>query len=192
MIFIIRHGQTDLNRAHVLQGRSNYPLNEKGTAQAEKAAVWFRENGIVFSHVFSSPLDRAVRTAAVCAPDMNIITDERLTEMDYGPYEGTDLKSPPPEIVSFFRDFVRNPAPCGMEQLREVRERTGEFLREVSGLSGNILVSTHAIAMKGLLENLDAGAEGKYWSRYIGNCAVFGADHADGRFGRPLEMYPGT
>lgn len=27
MIYIIRHGKTELNKANVLQGRSNYPLN---------------------------------------------------------------------------------------------------------------------------------------------------------------------
>ena len=48
MIYVIRHGQTDLNQSGLLQGRSNYPLNEDGILQAEKAAAWFLENGISF------------------------------------------------------------------------------------------------------------------------------------------------
>ena len=39
MIYIIRHGKTELNKAKVLQGRSNYPLNEEGVRQAEEAAA---------------------------------------------------------------------------------------------------------------------------------------------------------
>ena len=51
----------------------------------------------------------------------------------------------------FFRDFVHNPAPKGMEPLGDVVRRTGEFLEAVKAFSGNILISTQAIAMKGML-----------------------------------------
>ena len=37
-LYIIRHGQTELNSRQVLQGRSDYPLNEAGIAQAQAAA----------------------------------------------------------------------------------------------------------------------------------------------------------
>ena len=36
MIYIIRHGETAKNKANVLQGRSNAPLNELGRQQAVK------------------------------------------------------------------------------------------------------------------------------------------------------------
>ena len=92
MIYIIRHGKTELNKANVLQGRSNYPLNEEGIEQAKKAAEDLRE--IHFDHVFSSPLTRAVQTAEIICPDIKPVIDERLIEMDYGPYEGSDLENP--------------------------------------------------------------------------------------------------
>ena len=38
MLYIIRHGQTELNTKMLMQGRSDYPLNETGIAQAEEAA----------------------------------------------------------------------------------------------------------------------------------------------------------
>lgn len=38
MIYIVRHGQTEMNNRKVLQGRSDYPLNDAGIAQAQKAA----------------------------------------------------------------------------------------------------------------------------------------------------------
>ena len=186
MIYIIRHGKTDLNRANVLQGRSDAPLNEEGVRQAETAAAGLKE--VRFEHVFSSPLIRAVQTAGIVAPDRTPILDDRLIEMDYGPYEGTDLNRLPPEILTFFRDFAHNPAPEGMEQLSSVLARTGAFLEEIRLLPGNILISTHAIAMKGLLECLTPESNGGYWSKYIGNCAVYIAEHRDGRIGIPKEM----
>ena len=115
MIYIVRHGQTKLNSTHALQGRSDNPMNETGIAQVQQVKAAFDRQGIRFSNVFSSPLDRAVKTAQIIAPEIPVITDERLIEMDYGPYDGLDMKSPPPEIITFFSDFVHNPAPEGME-----------------------------------------------------------------------------
>lgn len=186
MIYMIRHGQTELNSRQVLQGRSNHPLNETGIRQAEEAAV--RLQGIPFSVVFSSPLIRALQTAGIIVPGIETQVDERLIEMDYGPYEGADLKRLPPEVIHFFSDFAHNPAPPGMEALEDVVCRTGAFLEACCRTEENILVSTHAIALKGMLEYLTPGADGAWWSRYIGNCAVFITDYQDGHFTVPTEL----
>jgi broad specificity phosphatase PhoE len=189
MIYIIRHGQTGLNKAQQLQGRSDTALNEKGREQAEEASAFFEEKGIHFDHVFSSPLVRALETAGICAPYAVPAVDERLIEMDYGPYEGCDLKNPPAEIIAFSSDFVHNPAPEGMEQLSDVVRRAGNFLEDIRHLKGNILISTHAIAMKGLLEYLTPDSKGAYWSKYIGNCAVYCADNQNGGYTVPRETF---
>lgn len=190
MIYIIRHGQTEMNKAGRLQGRRDVPLNESGEKQAEEAAGIL--SGIEFDHVFSSPLTRAVRTAEIVTGGAEPVIDERLIEMDYGPFEGTDLKDPPPEIIEFFSDFANNPAPEGMEQLSELVERAGDFLEEIRGLSGNILLSTHAIAMKGLLEYLTPDSNGSYWGTFIGNCAVYAFENENGEYGIPRELSGGV
>ena len=177
-----------MNNAHVLQGRSDCPLNEKGIAQAREAGQWLRDQGIVFSHVYSSPLKRAVWTAELIAPETPILIDDRLIEMDYGQYEGMDLNNPAPEVATFFSDFVNNPAPKGMEPLSDVVLRAGAFLEDIKDLTGNILISTHAIAMKGVLEYLTPDSNGGYWSRYIGNCSVYAANNIDGQIGVPFEF----
>lgn len=185
MIYIIRHGKTELNKANVFQGRSNYPLNDEGKKQAEEAAEMLK--GIEFSYVFSSPLVRAVQTAEIIVPNGNIKIDERLIEMDYGQYEGATLQNMPDELRTFFNDFIHNPAPQGMEPLQDVVKRTGEFIEEISALDGNILISTHAIAMKGILEYLTPDSNGSYWAKYIGNCAVYAADNQDRHISIPME-----
>ena len=188
MIYIIRHGQTELNHAQVLQGRSDQPLNENGRIQAKEASVMLHRHGIHFDYVFASPLIRAVQTAEIVALDKNPVLDVRLIEMDYGPYEGADLQNPSPELQLFFSDFIHNPAPEGMEQLSEVINRTGAFLEEIRNIDGNVLISTHAIAMKGMLEYLTPDAHGSYWSKYIGNCAIYFTDNSDGHFSIPCEF----
>ncbi len=187
MIYIVRHGQTAMNNRKALQGRSDYPLNEAGSVQALSAAESLKD--IRFDRVYTSPLKRAFQTAKIIAPYIEPIIDNRLIEMDYGPYEGCDLTRLPPEIVAFFSDFVHHPAPDGMEQLSAVVARVGAFLEELREVEGNILLSAHAISMKGMLEYLTPDSNGSYWSKYIGNCSVYAAQNDGGKIGIPAELF---
>lgn len=193
MLFIIRHGQTEMNTKMLMQGRSDYPLNYTGLAQAEEAASRFAEMDVKIDKVYSSPLVRALQTAKQIAPEADIVIDERLIEMDYGPYEGMDLRKPAPEVMDFFTDFVNVPAPEGMEPLANVVARLGEFLEEIleEAEHKNILISTHAIAMKGALEYLTPASKGSYWSKNIGNCDIYAAEIADGRYTVPVCLDDG-
>ncbi len=190
MLYIIRHGQTEGNAAKLLQGRRDNPLNATGVEQARAAGESLRSAGVRFAHVYTSPLVRAMKTAQIVAEGVPQTVDGRLTEMDYGPYEGTSLDNPAPEVLAFFKDFANCPAPAGMEPLADVVARLGAFLEDVRGKAAqhDILVATHAIAMKGALEYLTPESKGSYWSCYIGNCAVYTCEVADdGSWGVPTE-----
>ena len=175
MIYIIRHGQTQGNAAKLLQGRCDNPLNEKGVDQAYAASERLRAGGVHFARVYTSPLSRAKKTGAIVAEGVEQVVDERLIEMDYGPYEGMPLDNPAPEVLAFFKDFAGTPAPDGMEPLADIVARLGAFLEDIrsDAAEQDILVSTHAIAMKGALEYLTPDSHGSYWSTYIANCAVY-------------------
>ena len=159
MIYIIRHGQTELNTRRVLQGRSDYPLNETGISQAEAARK--KLENVSFSRVYSSPLIRAVQMS---------------------------LKTLAPEVLTFFSDFNHNPAPDGMETLESVVDRAQEFMMEMCRTGETVLISTHAIAMKGILEFLTPESHGSYWTKYIGNCSIFGTSYRNGTFSVPFEI----
>lgn len=189
-IYIIRHGQTDANLRHELQGRRNIPLNQQGREQAKRIRTYFEEQAIAFDAIYSSPLGRAVETAKIVSGGSIMpVCDDRLLEMDYGPYEGMDLSAPTPEIVTFFSDLVHNPAPAGMEQLSSVVDRAGDFLEDIVDAPGtSVLISTHAILMKGILEYLMPESRGGWWSRYIGNCAVYRSIWRKGIFSVPEKV----
>ncbi len=190
MIYIVRHGKTALNSAGVMQGMIDCPLNDEGREQAAAVASMFRGKGVSFSKVYSSPLVRAVETAEIASGTVTVITDERLLEMDYGPYEGADLKNLPLELKRFFSDFENEPAPEGMETLESVKARLGSFLEDLrtSSPEGDILITTHAIALKGALEYLMPDSHGIWWSRYVGNCDVYSFDIKDGSFTIPSPV----
>ena len=62
-IYLTRHGQTDWNKQHLMQGRSDLPLNETGRLQAGE--IRRKLEGISFDAVYASCLKRAVTTASL-------------------------------------------------------------------------------------------------------------------------------
>ena len=193
MLYIIRHGKTAMNAGMRLQGRSDQPLSETGIEQADEASERFRTMGVRLDKIYTSPLIRAIQTAERIDDSAETVIDERLIEMDYGPYEGMDLMDPAPEVMDFFRDFVNVPAPEGMEPLHAVVERLGRFLEDIreEASAGNVLISTHALAMKGALEYLTPESKGSYWAKNIGNCDIYCAEVTDGKFGVPVKLEDG-
>ena len=90
MLYIMRHGKTEWNELHKLQGRTDIPLNENGRKMAREAGKRYRE--IHFDICYCSPLIRAKETAELVLEGraVPIVTDDRLMEMCFGEYEGIE------------------------------------------------------------------------------------------------------
>ena len=90
MLYIMRHGKTDWNEQHKLQGRTDVPLNADGRKMAENARELYKD--INFDICYCSPLSRARETAEIFLKGRNvpIIYDDRLKEMSFGVYEGME------------------------------------------------------------------------------------------------------
>ena len=91
MLYIMRHGKTEWNALHKLQGRTDIPLNDEGRLMARQAC---RKNikRWDLDVCYCSPLVRAAETAQIVLEnrDIPIIKDERLMEMGFGSYEGLE------------------------------------------------------------------------------------------------------
>lgn len=132
MLYIIRHGLTDWNKRKKLQGRTDIPLNEEGRAMAENAASRYAD--IHFDICFCSPLKRARETAEIIlgGRDVPIIEDERLCEMSFGIYEGTEnYREPGSPVSMLFEKPQCYTASGGAESIEELFARTGSFIKEV-------------------------------------------------------------
>ena len=97
MLYIMRHGKTDWNLTHKLQGKTDIPLNEMGIKMAKEAGERYKD--IHFDVCYCSPLVRARDTAKYVLEgrDVPVIIDERLSEMGFGIYEGTEEVFEKPE-----------------------------------------------------------------------------------------------
>jgi broad specificity phosphatase PhoE len=87
VLYLTRHGQTDYNLNRRYQSRTDVPLNETGIEQARSLARGLA--GTKFARVISSPMNRAVETAAIITgrEASEIETDEVLLEAALGDWE---------------------------------------------------------------------------------------------------------
>lgn len=88
-IYSTRHGQTDYNFNNIIQGTTDIELNQTGIAQAHQLAEKVKAIGDI-DIIIASPMKRAYKTASITAKvnNLEIVTDERLREWNYGQYEG--------------------------------------------------------------------------------------------------------
>lgn len=108
IIYFVRHGQTDWNKALRWQGSSDNELNQLGREQARQVSAYFVEHHIQPSVVLSSPLKRARATAECIAAafDMQISVEAKFKEIDLGEFEGKTTQALKREYGQLFDDWL--------------------------------------------------------------------------------------
>ncbi|MFO0569596.1 MAG: histidine phosphatase family protein [Polyangiaceae bacterium] len=64
-LILVRHGESEANAEGRLQGSLDYPLSERGRAQARQLAAFLRAAGVTWHHAYASPLRRATETGEI-------------------------------------------------------------------------------------------------------------------------------
>ena len=179
MLYIIRHGKTDWNERHKLQGRTDVPLNAEGRKMAESARETYRD--VHFDICFCSPLVRAKETAEILLRGRNvpILIDDRLAEMSFGSYEGLENSFQIPDCpinVLFHTPENYTSPPGGAESLDALFVRTGEFLRErVDPLlkeGKDVLIVGHGAMNSSIVCQIRNFPRNQFWSAGIENCKL--------------------
>ena len=89
-ITLLRHAESVGNADGYHQGQSDFPLTERGRAQARALAKYWKSQGKVFDHCIASPISRARETAEIVAGalELEIEYDPVWMERDNGVYAG--------------------------------------------------------------------------------------------------------
>ena len=139
MIYVIRHGQTDLNKEKRMQGRMGLPLNDYGIKQAENLREKIKD--IKFDYVISSPQERAIQTAEIVTR-LKVRIDARLDVFDLG--DADRLKTTEVKMAGVVPD---SSVYKGIEETNDFVERVFNFMSELERKFGdkelNILLSRH-------------------------------------------------
>lgn len=179
-IYLMRHGETDWNKARRLQGQSDVPLNEFGIELAIKTAEGLKD--VDFDAAFSSPLKRALVTAQTVLGDreVSLVTDERLMEMNFGQSEGQGFDPMKQNPEHPFYAFLCKPecyAPTdGGESIGQAKERAAAFLRErifpLEKSCRNVLIVAHGALNRCILNPIAGIPDKDFWKIGLPNCAV--------------------
>ncbi len=188
-IYLVRHGQTDWNKAHKIQGRHNISLNDCGREMAEKASEKLRD--VVFDGAFCSPLIRAQETAQIILGDQKGILkpEDRLAEIAFGVEEGREREkieaNPADPVHNFFSDPAHYLPPEGAETFEAVYCRTGAFMEDLKKREHDfdaVLLVAHAVVNRTILNPIAGIALGDFWKIKLPNCAIAVLELKDGEY----------
>jgi uncharacterized phosphatase len=169
LLYVVRHGQTDLNKEGRLQGRNGKSLNQDGIKQAEALREVFTDTA--FDYVFSSPQERAIQTAEI-STGMKPIIEQRLDVFDLGEADG--LRKQEVMLDGILPD--RN-VYSGMEDIQEFLKRIFSFMAELQrkhpDQGVNILLSGHKCTTGGIGAYFEGVPEDRNILRYSSDNGKF-------------------
>ncbi|HEV7806969.1 MAG TPA: histidine phosphatase family protein [Solirubrobacteraceae bacterium] len=169
-LYLVRHGQTASSKRLAYSGRSDVALTDEGRAQAAQAAA--KLAGADIDGVFSSPLSRARDTAQAIADASGapLTVDERLTEVDYGGFEGLDRAGASARFGTAFDDWRADPfgSPVpGMEPLADALRRAGAATADALAACERPVIVGHQGILRIVLIALGELAPDDYFSRRL-------------------------
>jgi probable phosphoglycerate mutase len=137
-LYLIRHGETEWSLTGQHTGRTDIPLTQNGENEARALRKYLRT--ISFSHVLTSPLQRARQTCELAGLDQALEIEPDLVEWDYGDYEGqrsVNIRQERPDWNVF-----RDGCPHG-EMPGQITDRADQLIDRLRELDGNIALFSH-------------------------------------------------
>jgi len=133
-LIITRHGETEENKAGIIQGHLPGKLSVQGIDQAKKVALRLKDEGIDF--IYSSDLARSADTAREISrfyPDTPIEFVEDLRERNLGEFQGKKKS----DFGWDAKDYkATSLEPIGGETMEQVYDRAKSFLHKVISKHG--------------------------------------------------------
>lgn len=156
--FIVRHGETELNRENRYQGQNNSNLTEEGKKQIQATADALRDKDIAL--IISSDLGRCKETSEIISKTIGaeIIYDEKLRERSYGSFEGVRHEDIIAKYGSIEKLRTYTERLEDEETYQELEERVWAAFKGHTSTHGkkNVLIVGHGSATRMLLKRIKA------------------------------------
>jgi broad specificity phosphatase PhoE len=176
-LILVRHGETDWNKNEVYRGRADVALNKTGLEQAALAARYLSAEKI--DVIYSSPLQRALKTAAAIArfqkTKVNAVGD--LIDFDYGEWQGLTSAEVQERYPELYQDWLDTPEQVripGGESLQSVLDRAVPFVEEAVARcrEGKIVLVSHRVVLKVIICALLGLDNSYFWNIRLDNGAT--------------------
>lgn len=166
-LYLVRHGQSEANIKHIIQGQSDYPLTSLGKTEAALAAEYLQQ--VNFDAVYTSDLTRALNTADILTGLQHPKAEplEALREVFLGPLEGKTRQAAIEDYPELeHRSFVTSGIP-GTETFDSISQRCLELLNHWRERHSNetILAVSHGGFISIFLMYLITGDGWHQWNR---------------------------
>ena len=174
VVYLARHGETAWSLSGQHTGRTDLPLTERGERNAR--ALGERLRGLTFARVFTSPLQRAVRTCELAGFGAAAEIDSDLVEWDYGQYEGRRTAEIHVERPDW--QLFRDGCPGG-ESPGQIGARADRVVSRARAVKGDVLVFSSGHFLRVLAARwlgLDA-AGGRYLLLSTASLSTLGYEH---------------
>jgi broad specificity phosphatase PhoE len=175
MVYLARHGETAWTLSGQHTGLTDLPLTERGERTARRLGE--RLKGLSFARVFTSPLQRALRTCELAGFADVAEIDPDLVEWDYGDYEGrrgAEIRAERPSW-NLFRDGCPNG-----EIPEQVSARADRVVSRVRAVKGNVLLFTSGHFMRVLASRwlgLEPNANSRYFMLSTASLSALGYEN---------------
>ncbi|MED5016752.1 histidine phosphatase family protein [Paenibacillus chibensis] len=169
LIYLVRHGETEWNVDHRMQGHQDSPLTELGVKQAEWLGESLRNEPIDI--VYSSSSRRAYRTAEIIKGDreIDIHTLDEFKEINLGIWEGktqAEVKANDPEQFHYFWNDPAEYKVQGSETFEDVFNRVMNGLNQIiqNNEGRSILLVTHTVVVKLIMSYFEGRPMKDLWN----------------------------
>ena len=190
-LLLVRHGETDWNKAGKFQGQIDVPLNDNGREQSRRAAEFLKDVKLDFA--ISSSMLRPKETAEIILKyhgDLQLELRDELREISHGLWEGKFELEIEESYPGLLEEWKTSPETVQMpegENLQHVWTRAIASWREiVQSVSGTGIVVAHDAINKAILCHLFGLGPEHFWKFKQGNGAVSVIDYPHGPEGLPV------
>ena len=176
IVYLARHGETAWSRTGQHTGLTDLPLTERGERNARRLGK--RLAGLTFARVFTSPLERALRTCTLAGFGEVAVVLPDLVEWDYGAYEGRTTAEILRERPDW--DLFRDGCPGG-EAPPHVRERADRVVSRLRAEPGDLLVFSSGHFLRVLAARWidgDPAPSGREFMLTTASLSAVGYEHA--------------
>lgn len=136
-LYFMRHGETAWSLSGQHTGRTDLPLTGHGEAEAQALGTLL--HGVRFDHLFTSPRQRARRTAEL-AGHAGALLEPDLAEWDYGDYDGKTQDEIHAQRPGW--DIYLDGCPGG-ESPEQITTRVDRLIARWSTLKGRTAIFSH-------------------------------------------------
>lgn len=183
MIYLVRHGESKANIQKRFSGVTDVELSNKGELQAKIIGQSLCAQNI--SHIFTSPLKRAVATAKIIQNEISfsqdIIIEKSLIEVNFGLFENLTWE----EISEKYKEESETWIVKKHKYKFPEGEDYNDIIKRISHLTDtlpdNSLIVTHFGVIQAILLYLKIVDEINLWDIVIGNCDVIVLDEKKGK-----------